>query len=90
MTEEDKKENKDKEKSIKNEDEEEKKNLEKFKINYLSFPSSFPNTKLKSLCPMCSEIPNINLSLNSEKGHYVKCNACRYCYCCSHPRSKNH
>ena len=89
MTEEDKKENKDKEKSIKNEDEEEKKNLEKFKINYLSFPSSFPNTKLKSLCPMCSEIPNINLSLNSEKGHYVKCNACRYCYCCSHPRSKS-
>ena len=29
------------------EDEEEEKNLEKFKINYLSFPTSFPNTKLK-------------------------------------------
>ena len=29
------------------EDEEEEKNLKKFKINYLSFPTSFPNTKLK-------------------------------------------
>ena len=71
------------------EDEEEKKNLEKFKINYLSFPTSFPNTKLKSLCPMCPEIPNIYLSLDSENGHNVKCKSCGYCYCCSHPRSKS-
>ena len=37
---------------------------------------------------MCTEIPNIHLSLDSEKGHYVKCNSCRYCYCCSNPKSK--
>ena len=37
---------------------------------------------------MCNEIPDIHLSTDSEKGHYVKCNACRYCYCCSHPRTE--
>ena len=36
---------------------------------------------------MCIEIPNIYLSLAHE-GHYVKCNGCNYCYCCSHPKTK--
>ena len=71
-----------------NDDEREKKNLEKFRINYLSFETSQPKTDLKTVCPICSSIPDINLSRNSEKGHYVKCLKCRYCYCCSHPRSK--
>ena len=66
----------------------EKKNLEKFRINYLSFKTSLPNTKLKSLCPNCSSVPDIYLKKNSETDHYVKCLQCRYCYCCSHPRSK--
>lgn len=73
---------------IQEEDEREKKNLEKYRIDYLSFKTSLPNTKIKSICPMCSEIPDIYLSLNSEQGHYVKCVKCRYCYCCSHPRAK--
>ena len=62
--------------------------MEKYRIDFLSFKSSLPNTKIKSLCPMCEEVPNIHLSTDSEKGHYVKCNACRYCYCCSHPRTE--
>ena len=90
MSEKNEKENKEKLKDENElEDEEEEKNLEKFKINYLSFPTSFPNTKLKSLCPMCTEIPNIYLSLDSENGHYVKCKSCRYCYCCSQPKAKS-
>ena len=36
---------------------------------------------------MCTEIPDINLGLNNES-HYVKCETCRYCYCCSHPKAK--
>ena len=74
--------------SPENDDLLEKKNLEKFRINYLSFKTSFPETSLKTVCPICSSIPDIRLSYNSEKGHYVKCMGCRYCYCCSHPRSK--
>ena len=70
------------------EDEIQRKNYEKYKINYLSFKTSMPETSLKTFCPICSKIPDINLSLDSEKGHYVKCLQCRYCYCCSHPRSK--
>ena len=64
-----------------------KKSFDKYRINFLSFKTSLPNTKIKSLCPMCTEIPDISLSLNS-KSHYVKCASCRYCYCCSRPRSK--
>ena len=70
------------------EDEIQRKNYEKYRIDYLSFKTSQPNNSLKTLCPICLNIPNINLSRNSEKGHYVKCLGCRYCYCCSHPRSK--
>ena len=70
------------------EDEIQRKNFEKYKIDYLSFKTSMPETSLKTLCPICSNVPDINLSLDSEKGHYVKCPNCRYCYCCSHPRSK--
>ena len=68
----------------------EKKNLEKYRINYLEFKTSFPNTKLKSLCPKCVKVPDIRLGLNSEKEHYVKCKEldCRYCYCCYHPYTK--
>ena len=77
-----------KEEIIENEDEIQRKNYEKYRIDYLSFKTSQPNTSLKTLCPICLNIPNINLSRNSEKGHYVKCLGCRYCYCCSHPRSK--
>ena len=73
---------------IKDEDAIQRKNFEKYRIDYLSFKTSQPNTSLKTVCPICSNIPNINLSRNSEKGHYVKCLGCRYCYCCSHPRSK--
>ena len=65
-----------------------KKGLEKYRINYLSFPNSQPKTDLKTLCPKCCEIPDIVLSKNSEEGHYVKCMRCRYCYCCSFPYSK--
>ena len=65
-----------------------KKGLEKYRINYLSFPNSQPKTELKTLCPKCLRIPNISLSKNSEKEHYVKCMGCRYCYCCSFPYSK--
>lgn len=76
--------------SIEKEDEDarEKKNLEKFRINFLSFKTSQPITDLKTLCPKCSSIPDINLSLNPESGHNVKCMRCRYCYCCSNPHSK--
>ena len=77
-----------KEKVIEDEDEINIKNFEKYRINYLSFKTSEPNTDLKAVCPICSNIPDINLSLDSEKGHYVKCLKCRYCYCCSYPRSK--
>ena len=73
---------------IEDEDAIQRKNFEKYRIDYLSFKTSQPNTSLKAVCPLCSKIPNINLSINSEKGHYVKCLQCRYCYCCSHPRSK--
>ena len=73
-------------KMIEEENEKEKKNFDKYRINFLSFKTSLPNTKIKSLCPMCSEIPDISLSLNG-KSHYVKCASCRYCYCCSRPRS---
>ena len=66
----------------------EKRNLEKYRINYLSFKTSLPKTKLKSFCPKCSKIPDIYLKQNSETDHYVKCLQCRYCYCCSHPFSK--
>ena len=79
---------KDEIKEKEDEDEIQRKNFEKYKINYLSFKTSMPETSLKTFCPICSKIPDINLSLNSEKGHYVKCPKCRYCYCCSHPRSK--
>ena len=75
-------------KEIEEEESREKKNLEKYRINYLEFKSSQPITKIKTLCPICSNIPDIGLSLDSESGHYVKCLGCRYCYCCSHPRSK--
>ena len=76
-------------KKMKEEEEQrEKKNFEKYRINYLSFKTSRPITDIKSLCPICSFVPNISLSLNSEKGHYVKCQKCRYCYCCSHPKSR--
>ena len=76
------------EKQKEDEDAREKKNLEKFRINFLSFKTSQPITDLKTLCPICCSIPDINLSLNPESGHHVKCMRCRYCYCCSHPRSK--
>ena len=66
----------------------EKRNLEKYRINYLSFKTSLPKTKLKSFCPKCSKIPDIYLKQNSETDHYVKCLQCRYCYCYSHPFSK--
>ena len=65
-----------------------KKSLEKYRLNYLSFPNSQPKTDLKTLCPKCCSIPDIRLSINSEEGHYVKCLRCRYCYCCSFPYSK--
>ena len=65
-----------------------KKGLEKYRINYLSFPNSQPKTDLNTLCPKCCNIPDISLSKNSEEGHYVKCMRCRYCYCCSFPFSK--
>jgi len=45
-------------KKIEEENLREKKNLEKFRINYLSFKTSLPNTKLKSLCPICSRFPD--------------------------------
>jgi hypothetical protein len=66
----------------------EKANLTPFRIDYLSFPSSRPNTTIKTLCPKCTFIPNISLSLDSES-HYVKCLniKCKYCYCCSNPKS---
>ena len=83
-----KKNKEEREKRIKKENEREKANLLPYRIDYLSFSSSRPNTKIKSLCPKCSFVPNIRLSLNSEGGHYVKCLSCRYCYCCSHPKSK--
>ena len=75
---------------IEDEDAIQRKNFEKYRIDYLSFKTSQPITSLKAVCPLCSKIPNINLSRNSERGHYVKCVflPCRYCYCCSHPRSK--
>ena len=70
------------------EEKREKKNLEKFRINFLSFKTSLPKTTLKSLCPLCIEIPDINLSSKDDKKLYVKCKKCRYCYCCSNPKSK--
>ena len=75
-------------KKIREIEEQEQKTYDNYKINYLSFETSKPITDLKTLCPICSNIPDISLSQNSEKGHYVKCKKCRYCYCCSHPRSK--
>jgi len=83
-----KKEEEEHQKYLEEEDNKEKKNLEKYRINYLSFKTSQPNTHLTAVCPICSDVPNISLSLNSETNHYVKCKRCRYCYCCSHPRSK--
>ena len=65
-----------------------KNGLEKYRINYLSFPNSQPKTDLKTLCPKCCNIPDISLSRNSEEGHFVKCMRCRYCYCCYFPYSK--
>ncbi len=86
--EESKKEYAEKEEKEDEEEKREKKNLEKFRINFLSFKTSLPNTTLKSLCPICIEIPDINLSSKDDKGLYVKCKSCRYCYCCSNPKSK--
>ena len=75
-------------KKIEEENVKEKKNFDKYRIDFLSFKTSLPNTKIKSLCPICIEIPNIRLSLNNENEFYIKCESCRYCYCCSRPRSK--
>ena len=36
------------------EDEIQRKNYEKYKINYLSFKTSNPEISLKTLCPICS------------------------------------
>ena len=83
-----KKEEEEHQKRLKEEENREKKNLEKYRINYHLLNSSQPITKITAICPICTGVPNISLSLNSEKGHYVKCFGCRYCYCCSHPRSK--
>ena len=85
-----KKEEEDYRKKKEEEDNKEKKNFEKFRIDYLSFKTSQPDTQLTTICPICLNVPNIKCSLNSETGHshYVKCKTCRYCYCCSHPRSK--
>ena len=77
----------DQNKKIEEENLREKKNLDKYRINFLSFANSVPNTKIKTLCPICSKVPDIKLRQYSTD-IYVKCLQCRYCYCCSHPRSK--
>ena len=75
-------------KKIEEEDVDEEKNLDKYRINYLSFTDSVPNAKIKTLCPKCSKVPDINLRQNRQADIYVKCLQCRYCYCCSYPHSK--
>ena len=70
------------------EDEIQRKNFEKYKINFLTFKTSNPKTSLKTLCPICSYVPDIDLSFNLGGALHVKCSYCRYCYCCSYPRSK--
>ena len=70
------------------EDEIQRKNFEKYKINFLTFKTSNPETNLKTLCPICSYVPDIVLSFNLGGTLHVKCSYCRYCYCCSYPRSK--
>ena len=79
---------KQREKEEEEENKREKLNLDPYRIDFLLFPSSRPNTKIKSLCPKCALVPNIGLSEKSEISHYVKCPNCRYCYCCSNPKSK--
>ena len=75
-------------KEKKEEEERETKNLLPYRIDYFSFPSSRPITSIKCFCPHCAEIPNISLGYKNESGNYVKCDQCRYCYCCSNPKIK--
>ena len=75
-------------KEKKEKEERETKNLLPYRIDYFSFPSSRPITSIKCFCPHCAEIPNISLGYKNESGNYVKCDQCRYCYCCSNPKIK--
>ena len=75
-------------KEKKEKEEREIKNLLPYRIDYFSFPSSRPITSIKCFCPHCAEIPNISLGYKNESGNYVKCDQCRYCYCCSNPKIK--